>query len=162
MKPVFKFSRKVFDSKISRLFFAANFIICPAVLYWGKSFGYFDELSEVGCKPKPRPAVSFGLYDLRDSLNFFDEVSTIIFWVVLAGLFLIFFVPSTVVCGMISAVLNSTHPALCGERISTSLPIFMIVNGIYWILLGYFIESSYLKAIQNKPARKNPLSIYSG
>lgn len=166
MKPVFGFSRKVFNCKISRVFFAANLVVCAAAFDWNAGFDYYRKLNTIGCKPKP---ISFGLYDISglidisNEIQFLDRLSLIILFLLVAVILVAFVAPSYAICGMILTFLKSSHPGWCDETFDLiGIPIFMIVNCVYWTLLGYLIESSYLKSIQNKPARKNPLSIYSG
>lgn len=161
MKPIFNFFSGILNCKISRIFFVANMIGCIVAFDWSKCFAYFEKINEIGCQPKPH-GISFGLYDNYGRRSELNEILLVMtFYLILAAIFLIFLAPSTALCAIILGVMKSAFPALCDETFELiPIPIFMIVNGIYWILLGYFIESSYLKIIQNKPARKNPLSIF--
>lgn len=160
MKPIFKFFKNLFSSKISRLFFAANFIVCAAVFDWSKASQYYGKLNEIGCQPKA--VLSFALYDMSGG-GIIDGIIALLTGLILLAIFAVFAGPSGVMCQMILAVLKSAHPAWCDETFDLmTVPIFMMVNSIYAVLLGYLIELVYLKTTQNKPARKNPLSIYSG
>ena len=160
MKFVLGFFGKVFNCQVSRIFFVADLIVCAAAFDWQKSFAYFVKINESGCAPKP--AVSFGLYDsYGGSMELNEMLLALTFYLILIALFVVFLAPSLIISVIILGALKMISPALCDETVDLiAVPVFMIVNAIYWLLLGYLIESSYLKFIENKPLRKNLPSMF--
>lgn len=152
MKFIFQLFKNLFAGLVGKLLFVVNFIICLMIFDWHKLFRYLEAPARINCHIKPYSRsidICFG------SPSIFD------FIILLFGIiFLILVYPSMAMTEIILGVLKGMFPLWCVETFDILyIPIFTLVNAIYWLFLGDMIEMAHSAYLRNKPIQK-PLSIF--
>ena len=148
------------SNSLAYIFLTANFAACALILDWKEFFSYIAKMDAKECKPPVSEKISFGMYHFYGSseLASFLTLLLLLFVVlILAFLFLLSLAAALSVVGG----LKIDYPEWCPETFDfIFIPVFIILNSIYWVLLSYLCEWIYDFHSKHKPVRKNPLSIF--
>ena len=152
MKFVFKLFADLFAGLVGKLMFAANFVICLFVFDWDKFFRYLETPARINCHIKPRSSVDICLTGIH---SFIFEPILYVF----VAFFSLLVYPSIAVTEIVLDILKVQFPLWCIETFDILyVPIFAVINSIYWLFLGDMIEIAHSAYLRNKTVQK-PLSI---
>jgi hypothetical protein len=154
MKRFFQVFKHLFAGLVGKLLFAANFVVCLFIFDWAKFFRYLEAPARIDCHIK---TFSRGI-DICTSSIFPSFIEPIL--LLLAAIFFILVYPSIAVTEIVLEILKAQFPLWCVETHDILyVPVFAVVNSIYWLFLGDMIEIAHSAYLQNKQIQK-PLSCF--
>lgn len=142
-----------FKSPLAFVFLIANLFICFLVSDWDKVLPYLENMNAISCKPVSEK-ISFGFYSCYSSYLDISET--------LKGFFYLVSAPSAIATAIFMSDLKAKYSYWCPETFEfLEVVSFIFFNSLYWMILGYLIETAHDSYTENNSPRKNPLSIYS-
>lgn len=172
MKRIFHIFKGLFKRPLPLIFLIVNWIGCAFLFDWKELSLYLGKINETGCKPKP--AISFGIYDSVDrySDHLFGNSNHVLanllngilltIHLLLTLLLSIFLLPTFLLTTCTLDILKDIFSHWCPETFELlEVPVFTVFNSIYWAFLANIFEYMRSRYSENNLPRKNPLSIYS-
>lgn len=144
--------KKLFGNGLAYIFLVASLFIYAIILDWNKISKYVSRYQEADCEPVKSGVISFGIYDSYQPFDPFKFIE---------GLFYLLSLPSVLVKEFFITELKSHYSHFCPETFDViGIVYFLLVNSIYWMILGYFVELAHNYYSKTKTPSENSVSIF--
>lgn len=147
-------SKGIFKNGLAYIFLLVSLFVNAIILDWSKIYNYVSHFGETMCQPIKKETISFGIYDMSNApiYNPFEFIE---------GLFYLFSFPATIIKEILITDLKAQYVDWCPEKFDVlEIISFLIINSIYWLFLGYLIETAHDHYTKIKPITEKTLSIF--
>lgn len=159
MKYLSRTCPEIFKNSFSLSLLIVNFAVCAFLLDWHKTIFYIEHFNANNCQPVSEK-ISFGFYDISaSSLDLAYILLDFIFYIFQLIRFC-FFLPSALATDVFMSDLKAKYYNWCPETYDfIAIFTFVALNSLYWMLLGYFIETAQQTHRKNNSLQEKPLGI---